>query len=108
VIVRRDDDRLVALRGLGAEVVSGDLTRPESVAAAVKSVGRMPLHCRPALIRDARPHGYVTRQLSGSRVVRGNAAMSVDGRDRCSVVWNAPSVSFPDGSCPVAMTASIA
>ncbi|AVH54736.1 MULTISPECIES: NmrA family NAD(P)-binding protein [Streptomyces] len=40
-MVRRDDERAAQLRGLGAEVVLGDLTRPESVAAALEGVGRM-------------------------------------------------------------------
>ncbi|MGW3886126.1 NmrA family NAD(P)-binding protein [Streptomyces sp. NPDC005055] len=40
-MVRRDDDRAAELRALGAEVVVGDLTRPESVAAALKGAGRM-------------------------------------------------------------------
>ncbi|HEX7995335.1 MAG TPA: NAD(P)H-binding protein [Streptosporangiaceae bacterium] len=40
-LVRRDDDRAGALRALGAEVVIGDLTRPERVAAALTGVGRM-------------------------------------------------------------------
>jgi uncharacterized protein YbjT (DUF2867 family) len=40
-MVRRDDDRAAALRALGAEVVVGDLTRPETVAAALEGVGRM-------------------------------------------------------------------
>ncbi|MEV4448296.1 MULTISPECIES: NmrA family NAD(P)-binding protein [Streptomyces] len=41
VMVRRDDDRAAELRALGAEVVTGDLTRPETVAAALEGVGRM-------------------------------------------------------------------
>ncbi|GHD37030.1 NAD(P)-dependent oxidoreductase [Streptomyces mirabilis] len=41
VMVRRDDDRAAELRALGAEVVIGDLTRPETVAAALEGVGRM-------------------------------------------------------------------
>ncbi|SFF66939.1 NmrA family NAD(P)-binding protein [Streptomyces mirabilis] len=41
VMVRRDDDRAAGLRALGAEVVIGDLTRPETVAAALEGVGRM-------------------------------------------------------------------
>ncbi|MFJ8008418.1 NmrA family NAD(P)-binding protein [Streptomyces fagopyri] len=41
VLVRHDDDRAAGLRALGAEVVVGDLTRPESVAAALRGVGRM-------------------------------------------------------------------
>jgi uncharacterized protein YbjT (DUF2867 family) len=40
-MVRRDDDRAAELRTLGAEVVVGDLTRPETVAAALESAGRM-------------------------------------------------------------------
>lgn len=41
VMVRHDDDRASELRALGAEVVIGDLTRPETVAAALEGVGRM-------------------------------------------------------------------
>jgi len=41
VMVRRDDDRAVQLRALGAEVVLGDLTRPETVAAALEGVRSM-------------------------------------------------------------------
>ncbi|MFF7655266.1 NmrA family NAD(P)-binding protein [Streptomyces sp. NPDC007983] len=40
-MVRRDDDRAAELRALGAEVVVGDLTRPETVAAALEGAGRM-------------------------------------------------------------------
>ncbi|MEU2113305.1 NAD(P)H-binding protein [Streptomyces sp. NPDC019507] len=40
-MVRHDDDRADRLRALGAEVVVGDLTRPESVAAALEGVRRM-------------------------------------------------------------------
>ncbi len=40
-MVRRDDERAAELRARGAEVVVGDLTRPESVAAALEGVGRM-------------------------------------------------------------------
>ncbi|MGW1726707.1 NmrA family NAD(P)-binding protein [Streptomyces sp. NPDC002306] len=40
-MVRREDDRAAELRSLGAEVVIGDLTRPETVAAALRGVTRM-------------------------------------------------------------------
>lgn len=40
-MVRRDDERAAELRALGAEVVIGDLTRPETVAAALHGVARM-------------------------------------------------------------------
>jgi uncharacterized protein YbjT (DUF2867 family) len=40
-MVRREDERAAEARGLGAEVVIGDLTRPETVAAALQGVSRM-------------------------------------------------------------------
>lgn len=40
-MVRREDERAAELRALGAEVVIGDLTRPETVAAALQGVARM-------------------------------------------------------------------
>ncbi|MBE8522520.1 NAD(P)H-binding protein [Amycolatopsis sp. H6(2020)] len=41
VLVRREDDRAAEVRALGAEVVSGDLTRPDTVAAALDDVRRV-------------------------------------------------------------------
>lgn len=41
VMVRRDDERAAQLRALGAEVVLGDLTRPETVAAALEGARSM-------------------------------------------------------------------
>ncbi|MFF4154558.1 NAD(P)H-binding protein [Streptomyces sp. NPDC001651] len=41
VMVRRDDDRAAEFRRFGADVVLGDLTRPETVAAGLRDVGRM-------------------------------------------------------------------
>ena len=40
-MVRREDERAAELRALGAQVVIGDLTRPETVAAALQGVARM-------------------------------------------------------------------
>jgi uncharacterized protein YbjT (DUF2867 family) len=40
-MVRREDERASELKRLGAEVVIGDLTRPETVAAAMQGVTRM-------------------------------------------------------------------
>ena len=40
-MVRREDERAAELNRLGAEVVIGDLTRPETVAAALQGVARM-------------------------------------------------------------------
>ncbi|MEV6681910.1 NAD(P)H-binding protein [Streptomyces erythrochromogenes] len=41
VMVRRDDERAAQLRALGAQVVLGDLTRPETVEAALRGVRSM-------------------------------------------------------------------
>ncbi len=41
VMVRQDDARAEELRARGAEVVVGDLTKPETVAEALKGVSRM-------------------------------------------------------------------
>ncbi len=49
VMVRRDDARAAELRVLGVEVVVGDLTRPETVAAALEGVGRMYFWCMPGV-----------------------------------------------------------
>ncbi|MFF4350023.1 NmrA family NAD(P)-binding protein [Streptomyces sp. NPDC001530] len=76
-MVRRDDDRAAELRGLGAEVVLGDLTRPESVAAALESVGRMyfampvsPDHLLAATVvaSVAREHGNLDALVSMSQM----------------------------------------
>jgi uncharacterized protein YbjT (DUF2867 family) len=40
-MVRREDERAAEVKELGAEVVIGDLTRPETVAAALQGVSRM-------------------------------------------------------------------
>src|SRR4051794_20012582 len=40
-LVRREDERAAEVKGLGAEVVLGDLTRPDTVAAALQGVSRM-------------------------------------------------------------------
>ncbi|WP_409474493.1 NmrA family NAD(P)-binding protein [Streptomyces sp. HC307] len=76
-MVRRDDDRAAELRGLGAEVVLGDLTRPESVAAALEGVGRMyfampvsPDHLLAATVvaSVAREHGNLDVLVSMSQM----------------------------------------
>ncbi|MEV8090707.1 NmrA family NAD(P)-binding protein [Streptomyces nigra] len=41
VMVRRDDDRAAEFRRFGADVILGDLIRPETVAAGLRDVGRM-------------------------------------------------------------------
>ena len=40
-MVRREDERAAEMKRLGAEIVIGDLTQPETVAAALQGVARM-------------------------------------------------------------------
>lgn len=47
VLVRRENDGAVEVRALGAEVVTGDLTRPETVAPALDGVRRAYFGRRP-------------------------------------------------------------
>ncbi|MFJ6631787.1 NAD(P)H-binding protein [Streptomyces sp. NPDC091376] len=77
VMVHRDDDRAAELRGLGAEVVVGDLTRPETVAAALKGVARMyfampvsPDHLLAATVTAtvAREHGRLDALVGMSQM----------------------------------------
>ncbi|SCL38090.1 Uncharacterized conserved protein YbjT, contains NAD(P)-binding and DUF2867 domains [Micromonospora rhizosphaerae] len=76
-MVRRDDDRAAELRALGADVVLGDLTRPESVAAALEGVGRMyfampvsPDHLLAATVvaTVAREHGELAGLIGMSQL----------------------------------------
>jgi len=77
VMVRRDDERAADLRTRGAEVVVGDLTRPETVAAALENVGRMyfampvsPDHLLAATVvaTVAREHGHLTGLVAMSQM----------------------------------------
>ncbi|AWW36018.1 NmrA family NAD(P)-binding protein [Streptomyces cadmiisoli] len=76
-MVRRDDERATALRDLGAEVVVGDLTRPETVAAALEGVARMyfampvsPDHLLAATVAAsvAREHGQLDGLVAMSQM----------------------------------------
>jgi uncharacterized protein YbjT (DUF2867 family) len=76
-MVRRDDDRAAELRALGAEVAVGDLTRPETVAAALEGVGQMyfsmpvsPDHLLAATVvaTVAREHGQLTGLVDMSQM----------------------------------------
>ncbi|MFD5572587.1 NmrA family NAD(P)-binding protein [Streptomyces cadmiisoli] len=76
-MVRRDDERATALRDLGAEVVVGDLTRPETVAAALTGVARMyfampvsPDHLLAATVAAsvAREHGQLDGLVAMSQM----------------------------------------
>ncbi|WP_155375786.1 NAD(P)H-binding protein [Catellatospora vulcania] len=76
-MVRRDDERAARLRALGADVVLGDLTRPETVAAALDGVGRMyfampvsPDHLLAAAVAAsvAREYGQLTGLVDMSQM----------------------------------------
>lgn len=76
-MVRHDDDRAAELRALGAEVVLGDLTRPETVAAALDGAGSMyfgmpvsPDHLLAATVvaTVARQHGRLTGLIDMSQM----------------------------------------
>ncbi|MGW3744248.1 NmrA family NAD(P)-binding protein [Streptomyces sp. NPDC005146] len=77
VMVRRDDERAAGLRALGAEVVLGDLTDPESVAAALDGIGQMyfampvsPDHLLAATVvaTVAREHGKLNALVGMSQM----------------------------------------
>jgi uncharacterized protein YbjT (DUF2867 family) len=40
-MVRRDDEHAAQVRALGAQIAIGDLTRPDTIAAALQDVTRM-------------------------------------------------------------------
>ena len=57
--IRREDDRAAEVRALGAEIVTGDLTRPETVAAALDGARRprAPLTHTSAAARSSKSIG---------------------------------------------------
>src|SRR5215467_2754869 len=76
-MVHHDDERTAELRALGAEVVVGDLTRPEQVAAALQGVGEMyfgisvsPDHLLAATVvaTVARAHGQLDALVDMSQM----------------------------------------
>ncbi|WP_329535953.1 NAD(P)H-binding protein [Streptomyces sp. NBC_01450] len=78
-MVRRDDDRAAKLRALGAEVVVGDLTRPESVAAALEGVGRMyfAMPVSPDHLLATTVVASVAREHAGLEALVGMSQMTV-------------------------------
>ncbi|MGW3248869.1 NAD(P)H-binding protein [Streptomyces sp. NPDC001070] len=78
-MVRRDDDRAAELRALGAEVVLGDLTRPETVAAALEGVGRMyfAMPVSPDHLLAATVVATVAREYGGLDGLVGLSQMTV-------------------------------
>jgi uncharacterized protein YbjT (DUF2867 family) len=96
-MVRRDDDRAAELRVLGAEVVIGDLTRPETVAAALEGVGRMyfampvspdQLLAATVVASVAREHGELDGLVDMSQMtVSQMTATSTEESDQQRLHW---------------------
>lgn len=97
VMVRRDDARAAELRVLGAEVVIGDLTRPETVAAALEGVGRMyfampvspdQLLAATVVASVAREHGELDGLVDMSQMtVSQMTATSTEESDQQRLHW---------------------
>jgi uncharacterized protein YbjT (DUF2867 family) len=96
-MVRRDDARAAELRVLGAEVVIGDLTRPETVAAALEGVGRMyfampvspdQLLAATVVASVAREHGELDGLVDMSQMtVSQMTATSTEESDQQRLHW---------------------
>ncbi|MFD1275449.1 NAD(P)H-binding protein [Streptomyces kaempferi] len=109
-MVRTEDERAAELRRLGAEVVIGDLTRPESVAAALRGVTRMyfamrvsPDHLLAATVvaSVAREHGELDALVDLSQMtVSQMTATSTEESHQQRLHWLAEQV-FDWSSLPV-------
>ncbi|MEW2512696.1 NmrA family NAD(P)-binding protein [Streptomyces sp. NPDC046870] len=79
VMVRRDDDRAARLRTLGADTVLGDLTRPETVAAALQGVGTLyfAMPVSPDHLLAATVVASVAREYGGLGALVGMSQMTV-------------------------------
>jgi uncharacterized protein YbjT (DUF2867 family) len=109
-MVRTEDERAAELRRLGAEVVIGDLTRPESVAAALRGVTRMyfamrvsPDHLLAATVvaSVAREHGGLDALVDLSQMtVSQMTATSTEESHQQRLHWLAEQV-FDWSSLPV-------
>jgi uncharacterized protein YbjT (DUF2867 family) len=79
VMVRRDDERADGLRALGVEVVLGDLTRPDTVAAALEGATRMyfAMPVSPDHLLAATVAASVAREYGGLAGLVGMSQMTV-------------------------------
>ncbi|MEV4415282.1 NAD(P)H-binding protein [Catellatospora sp. NPDC049609] len=78
-MVRRDDERADGLRALGVEVVLGDLTRPDTVAAALDGATRMyfAMPVSPDHLLAATVAASVAREYGGLAGLVGMSQMTV-------------------------------
>jgi uncharacterized protein YbjT (DUF2867 family) len=85
-MVHRDDDRAEVLRGFGAQVVVGDLTRPSDVAQALDRVRRMlfSMSVSPSYLEAAAAVATVARAVGGLEVLVGISQMTVSQMDALS------------------------
>ena len=78
-LVHRDDARADPLRELGAEVVVGDLTRPQDVADAMTGVSRMffSMSVSPDYLQATAVVCAVARESGGLEVIVNMSQMTV-------------------------------
>lgn len=78
-MTHREDERARELRELGAEVVVGDLTRPEDVAQAVSGCGRMyfSMSVSPDYLEAATTVATVCRALGGLETLVAMSQLTV-------------------------------
>jgi uncharacterized protein YbjT (DUF2867 family) len=85
-MVHHDDDRADALRGLGADVVVGDLTRPADVARALDGVHRMffSMSVSPSYLEAAAAVAAVARETGELEALVDISQMTVSQMDATS------------------------
>jgi uncharacterized protein YbjT (DUF2867 family) len=86
-LAHHDDDRADALRGLGAEVVVGDLLRPADVATALDSVQRMffSMSLTPSYLEAAATVATVARAVGDVAALVAISQMTVSQMDALSM-----------------------
>ena len=86
-LAHHDDDRADALRGLGAEVVVGDLLRPADVATALDSVQRMffSMSLTPSYLEAAATVATVARAVGDVDALVAISQMTVSQMDALSM-----------------------
>jgi uncharacterized protein YbjT (DUF2867 family) len=86
-MAHHDDDRAVALRALGADVVVGDLTRPADVATALDSVQRMffSMSLAPSYLEATATVATVARAVGDLDALVAISQMTVSQMDALSM-----------------------
>ena len=86
-MAHHDDDRALALRALGADVVVGDLTRPADVATALDSVQRMffTMSLAPSYLEASATVATVARAVGDLDALAAISQMTVSQMDALSM-----------------------